>query len=172
MGGGVKTCRSYAEQVGHLASRGMDIGDPEIARSLASRSGPCPCQPAMLLPTLVAMLSVGSIVIRVDDIDAQSQFWAEALGYTVREPASPDFVVLTPLEGTGPNVSLDAVHSQRVLPPRLHLDLYSENKLADVARLTALGAREVHWDGQPTDADYIIMEDPEGNRFCVVDSTP
>lgn len=150
----------------------MDMADPEIAMSLASRFGSCPCQPVMLMPTLVAMLSVGSIVIRVDDIDALSRFWTEALGYTVREPASPDFVVLTPREGTGPNLSLDAVHSQRVLPPRLHLDLYSDNQLADVARLTALGAREVHWDGRPADADYIIMEDPEGNRFCVVDSTP
>jgi len=27
----------------------------------------------------------------------------------------------------------------------------------------------VHWDRRPPDADYVIMADPEGNRFCVVD---
>ncbi|MGG1909313.1 VOC family protein [Microbacterium sp. NRRL B-14842] len=56
-----------------------------------------------------------------------------------------------------------------MLPPRIHLDIYAEDQSAEVERLAGLGAREVHWDGRPDDADYIIMEDPEGNRFCVVD---
>lgn len=116
------------------------------------------------------MLTVGSIVIRVSDIDAQTQFWTEALDYVVRAPASADFVVLKPRRGSGPNISLDAVRSERVLPPRIHLDLYADDQAAEVERLSALGAREVHWDGRPADADYIIMEDPEGNRFCVVDA--
>jgi Glyoxalase-like domain len=34
-----------------------------------------------------------------------------------------------------------------------------------------LGATEVHWDKRPPDADYLILADPEGNRFCVVDTT-
>jgi hypothetical protein len=38
-----------------------------------------------------------------------------------------------------------------------------------VERLKALGATEVHWDKRPPDADYVILADPEGNRFCVVD---
>ena len=40
---------------------------------------------------------------------------------------------------------------------------------AAVDRLLALGATEVHWDKRPQDADYVILADPEGNRFCVVD---
>jgi uncharacterized protein YbjT (DUF2867 family) len=40
-----------------------------------------------------------------------------------------------------------------------------------VERLRALGATEVHWDKRPPDADYVILADPEGNRFCVVDVT-
>lgn len=117
------------------------------------------------------MLRVGSIVIRVYDVDAETRFWIEALDYVVREPATPDFVVLTPREGSGPNVSLDPAPSERVLPPRMHLDLYADDQLGEVRRLSELGAREVHWDRRPADADYIIMEDPEGNRFCVIDST-
>ncbi|MGI8533773.1 MAG: VOC family protein, partial [Candidatus Limnocylindrales bacterium] len=35
----------------------------------------------------------------------------------------------------------------------------------------ALGATEVHWDKRPTDADYVILADPEGNRFCIVDAS-
>ena len=116
------------------------------------------------------MLIVGSIVIRVDDIAAQTRFWMQALDYVIRDPHDDDFVVLKPRDGVGPHVSLDAQRSERILPPRIHLDLYAEDQAAEVARLGALGASEVHWDGRPDDADYVIMEDPEGNRFCVIDS--
>lgn len=116
------------------------------------------------------MLIVGSIVIRVEDLGAQTRFWSEALDYVARQPTDPDFVLLHPRHGPGPNVSLDAVRSERVLPPRIHLDLYAEDQAEEVRRLTDLGACEVHWDRRPADADYVIMEDPEGNRFCVVDA--
>lgn len=116
------------------------------------------------------MLIIGSVVIRVHDLTEQVAFWTRALDYVPREPIGADFALLHPRTGIGPNVSLDAMPSQRVLPPRIHLDLYAEDQVAEVARLTELGARTVHWDGRPVDADYIIMEDPEGNRFCVIDA--
>lgn len=116
------------------------------------------------------MLAVGSIVIRVTDLRAQTEFWTRALDYVPREAAGEDFVVLQPRSGPGMNVSLDVVASPRVLPPRIHLDLYAEDQDAEVARLETLGARRIHWDKQPADSDYVIMEDPEGNRFCIVDA--
>ena len=116
------------------------------------------------------MLIVGSIVIRVDDLDAQVAFWTRALDYAVREPAAPDFALLRPRSGTGPSVSLDAVPAPRIVPPRIHLDLYADDQAAEVERLIDLGARVVPWDKRPDDADYIIMEDPEGVRFCVIDA--
>lgn len=113
------------------------------------------------------MLRVGSIVFRVADLERQEAFWGSALDYE-RRHATDDFVILRPRTGDGPNVSLDMVHSERVLPPRIHLDLYADDRDAEVSRLTGLGARQVHWAGRPVDADYVIMEDPEGNRFCVI----
>ena len=56
------------------------------------------------------------------------------------------------------------------IPPRLHLDLYTDDQAAEVERLIALGATEIHWDKRPADADFVILADPEGNRFCVVDT--
>jgi predicted enzyme related to lactoylglutathione lyase len=56
------------------------------------------------------------------------------------------------------------------IPPRIHLDLYAEDQAAEIERLKALGATEVHWGKLPPDADYVILADPEGNRFCVVDA--
>lgn len=116
------------------------------------------------------MIRVGSIVIRVDDLQLQTEFWTAALDYVAREDDSDDFKLLRPRNGVGPNVSLDKVHSKLQIPPRIHLDLYADDQAAEVARLKALGATDVHWDMKPPDADYIILADPEGNRFCVVDA--
>ncbi|GAA3594373.1 VOC family protein [Agrococcus terreus] len=118
------------------------------------------------------MLSVGSIVIRVADLERQLLFWTAALDYEPRLPLDDGFALLRPRSGQGPNVSLDAVPSERVLPPRIHLDLYADDQAAEVERLEALGAQRVHWPKRPDDADYLIMEDPEGNRFCVIDAGP
>jgi Glyoxalase-like domain len=118
------------------------------------------------------MVRVGSIVIRVDDLPGQTAFWEAALDYARRpgdDPAAGDFVLLHPRNGIGPNISLDRVRSNLEIPPRIHLDLYTEDQAGEVQRLIGLGATEVHWDKRPADADYVILADPEGNRFCVVD---
>ena len=115
------------------------------------------------------MLRIGSIVLRVDDLERQTEFWESALGYVRREETSDDFVLLRPRDGIGPNLSLDLARSTVQLPPRIHLDLYAEDQAGEVERLKALGATEVHWDKRPPDADYVILADPEGNRFCVID---
>jgi predicted enzyme related to lactoylglutathione lyase len=116
------------------------------------------------------MLRVGSIVLRVDDLERQTAFWSAALDYVRREDDSDDFVLMRPRNGVGPNMSLDRVRSTLQIPPRIHLDLYAEDQAAEVARLIGLGATEVHWDKRPADADYVILADPEGNRFCVIDA--
>ena len=118
------------------------------------------------------MLRIGSIVLRVDDLQRQTEFWQAAVGYVRRdEGKSNDFVLLAPFDGAGPHLSLDQLRSSLQVPPRLHLDLYTEDQASEVERLLALGASEVHWDKRPPDADYVILADPEGNRFCVVDVT-
>lgn len=116
------------------------------------------------------MLRVGSIVIRVDDIERQARFWEAALGYERRPGDGADFMLLRPKDGSGPNLSLDRVDAPVQVPPKLHLDLYAEDPADEVDRLVALGATEVHWDKRPADADYVILADPEGNRFCVIDT--
>jgi catechol 2,3-dioxygenase-like lactoylglutathione lyase family enzyme len=116
------------------------------------------------------MVTIGSIVIRVDDLQRQTEFWSAALDYVPREENSDDFVLMRPRSGIGPNVSLDRVRSALQVPPRIHLDLYTDDQAGEVRRLIGLGATEVHWDRRPPDADYVILADPEGNRFCVVDT--
>jgi catechol 2,3-dioxygenase-like lactoylglutathione lyase family enzyme len=118
--------------------------------------------------------TIGSIVIRVDDLERQKAFWTAALDYVPRGEAGGDddgFALLRPRNGGGPNVSLDRVRSEVQVPPRIHLDLYTEDQAGEVQRLIGLGATEIQWDKRPADADYVILADPEGNRFCVIDIT-
>jgi predicted enzyme related to lactoylglutathione lyase len=110
-------------------------------------------------------------VLRVDDLERQAAFWEAALDYERRVGDADDFMLLRPKDGAGPNVSLDRVRSNLQVPPRIQLDLYTEDQAGEVERLIGLGATEVHWDKRPVDADYVILADPEGNRFCVVDIT-
>jgi catechol 2,3-dioxygenase-like lactoylglutathione lyase family enzyme len=116
------------------------------------------------------MIRVGSIVLRVDDLEVETRFWTAALGYVARPDDSDDFRLLHPPGRDGPNISLDLHGATPRVPPRIHLDLYADDQAAEVARLIALGATEVHWDKRPADADYVIPADPEGNRFCVIDA--
>ncbi len=116
------------------------------------------------------MIRVGSIVLRVDDLERQTAFWMAVLDYLPRQETSDDFRLLRPRSGSGPNLSLDNVRSTVQVPPRIHLDLYTDDQAGEVERLKGLGATEVHWDKRPPDADYVILADPEGNRFCVVDT--
>ena len=53
----------------------------------------------------------------------------------------------------------------------MHLDLYSDDQAHDIERLLALGATQPHEPNRPADADYVILADPERNRFCVVDAS-
>lgn len=112
-------------------------------------------------------------MLRVDNLQRQTAFWMAALDYVPRDVPSEDddFVLLHPRDGAGPNLSLDRQHSEPHVPPRIHLDLYAENQAEEVERLIALGATEVHWHKRPADADYVILADPEGNRFCVIDAS-
>ncbi|MDX6199612.1 MAG: hypothetical protein QOJ79_2763 [Actinomycetota bacterium] len=50
---------------------------------------------------------------------------------------------------------------------RLHIDLRPEDQDEEVRRIEALGARRVDI-GQPSDATWVVLADPEGNEFCVL----
>lgn len=96
-------------------------------------------------------------------------FWQGALGYVTREPAEGGWVILRDPEGHRPNVSLDRTRERRAgRRSWFHFDLYTEDQHAEVERLVAIGAKRYPW-RHPPDADYVVLEDPDGNLFCVVE---
>lgn len=109
------------------------------------------------------------------DVRRAAAFWTKALGYVPREEPEDDWVVLVHPRGTGAQLSLGRSETPVQERPRVHLDLYAgnaEEQAAEVERLLDLGATRVDWDDYPEGADFVVLADPEGNRFCVIDTAP
>jgi catechol 2,3-dioxygenase-like lactoylglutathione lyase family enzyme len=121
------------------------------------------------------MLRLGTVVLGVDDIERAISFWSNALGYApVRFPEDDSgFTILVPPSGEGTRVALQLADTPVQDHPRVHLDLIVDSEAeqtTEIERLVGLGATRVDWDSYPTDADFVVLADPEGNRFCIVDA--
>jgi catechol 2,3-dioxygenase-like lactoylglutathione lyase family enzyme len=121
-----------------------------------------------------SMLSVGVVVLGVRDVDRAAAFWGEALGYELRTDGLGGWAtVLNPPDGgAGPKIALQRSETAPQDHPRVHLDLHvssTAEQTAEAERLMAIGASRVDWDSYPDDPDFIVLADPDGNRFCIVD---
>jgi predicted enzyme related to lactoylglutathione lyase len=115
------------------------------------------------------MLRIGSIVLGVSDIERAKTFWMAALDYESRDlDYDATWAVLIPKSGSGSQLGLQFSDSSIQEHPRLHLDLYAVNQQKEIDRLISLGAQEVTWDSYPEDADFVVLQDPDGNKFCVI----
>jgi catechol 2,3-dioxygenase-like lactoylglutathione lyase family enzyme len=115
-------------------------------------------------------VAIGAIVIRCFEYDRMFAFWQAALGYEI-EHADPNggFVILHDPGGQGPNISIDQAPARRSGKRSwLHLDLYTTNQAFEVERLVGLGAKRYPW-RYGANPDYVVLEDPDGNLFCVVE---
>jgi catechol 2,3-dioxygenase-like lactoylglutathione lyase family enzyme len=113
---------------------------------------------------------IGSVVVDCNDFDTMVAFWQEALHYVLREPPENGWVVLRDPAGASVNVSFQQVPEPRTGKNRLHFDLYTDDQAGEVDRLLSIGATRHPRDPEPDD-DFIVLEDPEGNLFCVVDTS-
>jgi predicted enzyme related to lactoylglutathione lyase len=99
-----------------------------------------------------------------------ARFWAEALRWETDDDTS-DEVDLVPTDGTGFSILFAAVPEKKVGKNRIHLDLTSRSigdQHETVARLIERGARHVDV-GQGPDDPHVVLADPEGNEFCIIE---
>ncbi|MXG90604.1 VOC family protein [Nocardioides flavescens] len=109
------------------------------------------------------MLRLGAIVLNTSDTSRGAAFWSAALGWEAG--ANPDF--LAPVDGG------EATHLHLDRSDRTHLDLWVDSAAeqeAEVERLVGLGATRPAWD-YPDGADFVVLADPDGTLFCVVDQS-
>jgi predicted enzyme related to lactoylglutathione lyase len=110
----------------------------------------------------------------VDAVEPQQlgRFWESALGTERLTDEHAGFETRLEIEG-GPVLDLcfQRVAEPSSAPPRLHLDLRGGDRHAEeVERLLALGAR--HVDIGQGDVPWVVLVDPSGNAFCVMEERP
>jgi catechol 2,3-dioxygenase-like lactoylglutathione lyase family enzyme len=119
------------------------------------------------------VLTIGVVALGVTDVRRAAEFWRQALGYELREDGFGGWAtVLTPPGGSGTKIALQRSQTPPREHPRLHLDLHvadAAEQTAEAERLVSLGAERVGWDSYPDDPDFVVLADPDGNRFCIVD---
>ena len=124
-----------------------------------------------------------STVIDARDVRGLAAWWAQTLGWrpvhesdeeTVLVPGwvTEELVRTTEWDQVGPGLVFVAVPDERAGKNRLHLDLAphtTDDRDAEIARLLERGASLAEV-GQPDDASWTVLRDPEGNEFCVLSS--
>ena len=118
------------------------------------------------------MLTLGVTALGVDDLARATKFWTAALDYTAHATTNRS-TVLRPRSGTEAPLYLHLSSTPVQEQPRVHLDLLAPDlpsRTAEIGRLQQLGATVVDWDSYPPDADFVVLADTEGNRFCVINA--
>lgn len=98
---------------------------------------------------------------RTADLQAAAQFWGGALGMEVRQLPGQEGDKYVRLIDAQQGLHLEVQSVSH--PSRVHLDIETDDMEAEVARLEALGAKQV---GRVQ--TWCVMEAPTGQRFCVV----
>jgi hypothetical protein len=147
--------------------------------------------------TLGGMSKEFQVTFDSADPDALAHFWAEVLGYVIAPPPKGfdtweaaldawgvpqdhrnDRSALIDPDGNGPRIFIQKVPEGKTAKNRVHLDVRAapgqegDERMAtleaEATRLVGLGASR-HKLFPPTamDAGFIVMQDPEGNEFCL-----
>ena len=96
-------------------------------------------------------------------VEESARFWSAALGFSIADPNEGGEGKYAVLGDTPADLHIEV---QRVShESRVHLDIETDDIPAEVARLIALGAKEV---SRPHDGRWVVMQAPTGQRFCVV----
>jgi predicted enzyme related to lactoylglutathione lyase len=110
-----------------------------------------------------------SVVIDSRDHAAQARWWADALGWSIVYEADDELEVSSGIDGV-PTLTFGPVPEPKVVKNRVHLDLASRDdahKAETVDRLLAAGA--THVDVGQGEVPWVVLADPEGNEFCVLE---
>ena len=108
-----------------------------------------------------------ALTVRASDPEALATFWGGLLGWE----RAPEGVVLLPDADTRFRLAFVPTHETKAGLNQIHFHLTSNSaSQADtVARALDLGAS--HLDvGQLPDEDHVVLADPDGNEFCVIEA--
>jgi catechol 2,3-dioxygenase-like lactoylglutathione lyase family enzyme len=112
-----------------------------------------------------------ALCVDANDPPRLARFWADVLGWELPVGDGPDGSTLLPADDTGFRLRFLPAEEPKTGPNDMHFHLTSTS-LADqrrtVARSLGLGARHIDV-GQRPEEGHVVLADPEGNEFCVIE---
>ena len=115
---------------------------------------------------------ISELVLKCSDPEVLARFWCEVLDFVELDREEEGCIEIGPREGFGgpqPTIFLIRNDEPKTEHARLHIDVNptDRDQDAELERLLAAGATPVDI-GQPTDASWHVLADPEGNEFCLL----
>lgn len=109
-----------------------------------------------------------AIVIDANDVDRIGAFWAAVLGWEAHLDSDGDYVLADPNHEAGIELLVLRVPEVKAVKDRLHIDLAwsGASQAEELERLIGLGAVKV--DIGQGDTSWVVLADPEGNEFCLL----
>jgi predicted enzyme related to lactoylglutathione lyase len=169
LGGSLVETKSHI--IGELSENWTVMRDPE-------GNGFCIQTPPNALPHRY----IGNVTFSCAEPRELGRFWAFALGWPAEEIDESflqrlrdeglderelsGFYVTRPPDGGRPRFLFQRREKSRPESYPIHLDFGTEDREAEVERLTQAGATVVETK-QGTSVIFTVMRDPEGNPFCV-----
>jgi hypothetical protein len=112
------------------------------------------------------------IAVDCRDPEAQAAWWSRVLDLAAVYDEDGFWWISSDVsEDAGLTLSFGHVPESKTVKNRIHLDLNPSgcDQAEELERLLSLGAR--HTDiGQGPDVSWVVLEDPEGNEFCLLRS--
>ncbi|MCX5008293.1 VOC family protein [Streptomyces sp. NBC_00638] len=107
-------------------------------------------------------MQVNALIVDATDPERLAVFWSELLGRPVVGRMGP-YVWLRRENGLG--LGFQQTNEPKSGKNRMHFDITSPNPAAEQQRVETLGGRRLE---QYEDGGFLVMEDPEGNEFCII----
>ena len=112
------------------------------------------------------------LALRIDAHDPHrlARFWSGVLGWELHDDPRRG-IALEPNDDTGFGIRFQPTLEPKTEQNQLHFDLTSTSpadQRQTVAKALALGARHIDI-GQRPEEEHVVLADPEGNEFCVIE---
>ncbi|WP_372698259.1 VOC family protein [Arthrobacter sp. JSM 101049] len=119
-------------------------------------------------------LRLSELILESTSPEELARFWCGALDLVILSREDDGSVEIGPESGFGgvqPTIVFSTCAEPSAHRGRLHLDVnpVASTRSDEVERLRGLGAREADI-GQTGEEPWTVLQDPEGNVFCVLDT--
>ena len=112
-------------------------------------------------------IQLAEITVGCHDPARVGSFWSALFRAPLRVPM-PGWFRLGPMTQGGPLVSFKPVPEDEQGRARLHLDLATDDLAGAVHTVVQLGGHDLHQVHEHDLGTAVLMADPEGNEFCLV----